>query len=543
MSEIKRLKSVFVIPGLIVFVFSVISIGASVESTNHQASEVGIDLSRNIAILDYDYSDCLETLENEADNMDDDFLMNINKFKYKRSIEQGISYLFSTRTDRNRKRGEFAFFESENRDMSDAVYRQINFGTPFVYHSLGFVENLHLKPSSKFKIRIMKRDAIAFMKRHKEIDNYDNPNVLGVDTGGAVWRYYYGSRFHGQPSFVRDDKSERWRTVYVGPDIDDTVMKLQALYENGENIDDYYPTTATDYFINYQLRDDFVTHKSVYKKLLSTYFPRRIFAISRIIEIMDNFLNLYFIPPVHLQYNTFNSWVYEQNQSRFFNLEAYDVVVNANVLFFYSTQLNTSDLQNQIPEVFDYINYASDKMNENRQNAIFPGPFGCDNWTGTEIVTRVYPSPFTFTYFVSRAYKDGGAPITGNHSIDINKIKEYILADDDNDGQLDRQKTDGSWGNFELIDGTKTLVTNDLETALATLSLLNIYDTLNASDKVIAKTAIDKSIEYLLENQNPDGSWDSAFWFWGAPLTPYTGSAEITTGFVLEALAKYQAII
>jgi hypothetical protein len=192
------------------------------------------------------------------------------------------------------------------------------------------------------------------------------------------------------------------------------------------------------------------------------------------------------------------------------------------------------DLQKQIPEVFDYINYALDKMNENRQNAIFTGP-----WAGAEFLAIYSPSPFTFTYYVSRAYKYGGAPITGNPSIDMDKIKDYMLADDDNDGQLDRQKTDGSWGNFELIGGTKTLVTNDLETALATLTLLNIYDTLNESDKVIAKTAIDKSIEYLLENQNHDGSWDSAYWFLSVPPTWYAGSAEITTGFVLEALANF----
>ena len=41
MSKIKRLKAVFVISCLIVFVFSVISISASVESTNNQASGVG----------------------------------------------------------------------------------------------------------------------------------------------------------------------------------------------------------------------------------------------------------------------------------------------------------------------------------------------------------------------------------------------------------------------------------------------------------------------------------------------------------------------
>ena len=468
------MKAVFVIC-LIVFVFSVISIGTSVESTNHQASVAG------------------------TDNMVDDGL----KDTFEDSIGQGISYLFQTRTDPHRKRGEFALFASSNRNMSDEVYGKTNFGTSFVYHSLGFLDNLPLNSSILNKSNIMRNDAISFLLQHKEIDNYNDLNVRGVDIGGAVWRYYYGS----------DIPKENGQTPPWGaPDMDDTAVILQVLYESGENIDDYYPATATDYFINYQLRDAFIIHKNT-------------------------------VPPIQLQYNIFNTWSQEKNESELLRFEEYDALVNANVLFFYSTQLPTSDLQNQIPEVFDYINYGIAKMNKNRQKAIFPGPFCPTIWAGSEEVSIHYPSPFSFTYYVSRAYKDGGAPITGNHSIDINKIKEYILADDDNDGQLDRQETDGSWGNFELINETKTLVTNDFETALATLSLLNIYDTLNESDKVIAKTAIDKSIEYLLENQNPDGSWDSAFWFWSPVPTIYTGSAEITTGFVLEAIAKYQAII
>lgn len=89
------------------------------------------------------------------------------------------------------------------------------------------------------------------MLLNKEVDNYDDQNVRGVDTGGAVWRYYYGS----------DIPKDNGQILPWGvPDIDDTVVILQALYENGENIDSYYPTTATDYFTNYQLRDAFVTH-------------------------------------------------------------------------------------------------------------------------------------------------------------------------------------------------------------------------------------------------------------------------------------------
>ena len=123
MREIKRLKSAFVISCLIVFIFGVISIGASAESMNHQAPEV--DTNTNT-------------------DTDDDGLM--DTFEY--SIEQGISYLFSTRKDPHRERGEFASFVSSNRNMSDEVYIKVNFGTALVYHSLGFLENLPLNSSA-----------------------------------------------------------------------------------------------------------------------------------------------------------------------------------------------------------------------------------------------------------------------------------------------------------------------------------------------------------------------------------------------------------
>ncbi len=192
----------------------------------------------------------------------------------------------------------------------------------------------------------MRNDAIEFIKHHREIDEYDDPNVIGVDLGGAIWRHYYES----------DIPRARWGEIrpWGVPDIDNTVMALQALYEGGEDIDSYYPSTTVDYFINYQLRDSFITHKFI-------------------------------VIPIQFQYNSFNTWIYEQNQQYFFEkIEDYDAVVNANVLFFFSTQFNTSDLQQKIPEVFDYINYALCKMNENRQNTFFPQP-----WTGKKIVSII----------------------------------------------------------------------------------------------------------------------------------------------------------
>lgn len=162
---------------------------------------------------------------------------------------------------------------------------------------------------------------------------------------------------------------------------------------------------------------------------------------------------------------------------------------------------------------------------------------------GDELFTRIYNSPLIFTYFISRAYKDGGAPITGSPSIDLSTIKDFLLADEDYDGQPDCQKSDGSWGNFERVRRKKTLIPGDIETAFATLSLLNIYDTFDSSEKVMVKSIIDRSIDYLIRNQNDDGSWECGLLFFGGVKKGmYTGSAEATTGFVLEALAKYQYI-
>lgn len=394
------------------------------------------------------------------------------------TIDRALTYLYNRSQDNVGEHGEFVLYESSSQNMSNPQYKQIFFGTPFVYHALMFSN------ASDNRVNAMKNDALGFVQRHEEVDLYDDPNVYGNDVGGRIWRYYYGT----------DIPKDIYGRVmpYAVPDMDDTAMALLTLYEAGYDV-----SSTTTYFAKYQLRDSFKKHSTT-------------------------------VPDVQLKYNTFNTWIHEQNENHATEWEAYDVVTNANVLLYYGAQKDSD----KTSEVSGYINYTITKMNENRQNAIFPY-----SWTGNDTVTRVYPSQFSFTYLVSKAYKDGNIP---DAVLNISGIKEYMFADDDKDGNPDRQKLDGSWGNFEMINGRKILVTNDLETAMAALTLLNIYSTsaLSSDVKKYAEKLLNSSINYLINNQNTDGSWDIAFWFWNEPQNLYTGSPELTTALALEALQK-----
>ena len=437
------------------------------------------------------------------------------------SIEKGVSYIYDKQFDQFGEEGEIAVYcNIANISVNDKIYMKINFGTSFAYHSLGFLEDMSLNSSTKLQLSHIRNNSIGFLKRKMELDEHDDPNVIGADVGGVVWRHYYG-----------DDVPKNYKNLtraWGVPDLDDTVCSLQALYESGENIDAYFPSSASDYFIDFQMRDSFLINK-----LFTWHCWGAWHSYALLKTILMKKLNVFdrSVPFNFLEHNSFNTWISEKNQV-FHRVEDYDVVVNANALFFLSQQMNSADMQNKIPGVFDFINEGLLRVNNNRNTITFP-----QTWSAPFHYSGYYPSPFQFTFTVSRAYKDGGAPIFGEHSIDIDKVYAFLLADDDKDGMIDRQKDDGSWGNFEIVQGERALVTNDFETAQAALSLLNIYDTLNSSEKIEATFAINKSIEYLLENQNDDGSWDSGLWFWGNYI--HSGSSEVTTAFVLETFAKY----
>ncbi len=162
-------------------------------------------------------------------------------------------------------------------------------------------------------------------------------------------------------------------------------------------------------------------------------------------------------------------------------------IVNANVLWFYSLMNRTK----KIPEVIDYLNKKS--------NLLRKKPFK-SMW---------YCSSSAFCYMVTRVYAEGNIVKLRNSN---KSIQQFLCS---------TQKSDGSWG-------------NELETALSTVSLLNIG---------YFGSKVDKAVQFLLSKQDSvEGSWPIAPFCKGPEkgVKYFFGSEELTTAICLEALAKYK---
>ena len=123
-----------------------------------------------------------------------------------------------------------------------------------------------------------------------------------------------------------------------------------------------------------------------------------------------------------------------------------------------------------------------------------------------EEADRYYQSRFALYYAVSRGAKRGVIPF---------KDLKGLLAE----RLLEAQSHRGMIGN------------GPHETALASVVL--------SHGKAMSK-GHQKTIEFLIKTQREDGSWPPlAFYFGGFNKTRQWGSAELTTGFCLEALARY----
>lgn len=112
-----------------------------------------------------------------------------------------------------------------------------------------------------------------------------------------------------------------------------------------------------------------------------------------------------------------------------------------------------------------------------------------------------YPSIYPVIYFISRFYQ----------GVKVEKIRSFILS---------YQDKDKKWG-------------NPLYTALALLSLINLNTPVNA---------LEKSFQYLLQNQQSDGSWEATAFCFDPAIGRkkyYAGSPALSTAFCLAAISLY----
>ncbi len=205
-------------------------------------------------------------------------------------------------------------------------------------------------------------------------------------------------------------------------------------------------------------------------------------------ESLDYMLD--FRNPEGVFYVWFNSSEWLNSSNPFYinpnmRLNEIDSTVNANALYAYSLRQRVQS------EVIIYLNNVVE--NKSFENG-----------------SIYYPSPYAFTYFFTKAYSDGNVK---ELKPSLDNIKKYLLKN---------QNPDGGWG-------------NDLDTALATTSLINLD---------YRGEPLERAVGHILNNQDNNGSWDIWRFFIGPayPIGPttYFGSKELTTSFSLEALIKYK---
>lgn len=158
-----------------------------------------------------------------------------------------------------------------------------------------------------------------------------------------------------------------------------------------------------------------------------------------------------------------------------------DCVVNANVLFYLGNSKETQSV----------IDYLISVIKNEKESC-------CDKW---------HLNRFNLYYALSKNYFAGIKDFEIVRKIIVTRI-------------ISATKADGIIGE------------NILETALAVCALLNFGD-----DSV----EIGNAIRVLIESQMPVGAWQIFPIYYGGPKKYFGwGSKEITTGFCLEALTRYQ---
>ena len=161
-----------------------------------------------------------------------------------------------------------------------------------------------------------------------------------------------------------------------------------------------------------------------------------------------------------------------------------DMGINTNILYY------LGDVEATQPIIAELLRVIA----EHREH-------DCDKW---------YRNPFTIYYLLSRVYQQGVIKLEPARQ----PIIQRILATAQPTGQLGKSVFD---------------------TALAVTTLLNLGCT---------APAVGKAVNFILQTQSAFGEWPRWLFYYGGPkLLQGWGSEEITTGFCLEALARYRAAV
>ncbi|MGB5969190.1 MAG: phytanoyl-CoA dioxygenase family protein [Spirulinaceae cyanobacterium] len=155
--------------------------------------------------------------------------------------------------------------------------------------------------------------------------------------------------------------------------------------------------------------------------------------------------------------------------------------VNSNVLLYLGERKET---QNCIKYLIEVI-----QNNEEYQN------------------TEFYLHNLSFYYMLSRAYYNGVKSLNVVKSLVIHRVLTF-------------QQNNGSFGDVLL-------------TALGVCTLLNLN---------YVSPRIDEAINFILNKQNPEGYWKRIAMFGGKTTQHFFGSEALTTGFCVEALARYRLL-
>ncbi|MEO8619701.1 MAG: hypothetical protein ABI625_01475 [bacterium] len=158
-----------------------------------------------------------------------------------------------------------------------------------------------------------------------------------------------------------------------------------------------------------------------------------------------------------------------------------DGVVNANVLLY----LGSCD------ETRGVVPYLETIMRNGEEAR-------CDKW---------HLNVFTFHYSIARAFRDGVRSLGAMRNESVRRIVEHA-------------RPDGGIGNSEL------------DTALAVCALVAWQS---------ESPALHRAVDSLLARQGVAGEWPATVMYYGGPKRFFGwGSEELTTGFCLEALARFR---